>query len=160
MLQPPGGGSGGVIGKAGGQLCRKLLCMSKRSFALACGLALALGASAWPSSTQTSVVQDVAVSVTPGHLGADGSLWHFGVSFDSRGPRLEDELMDSVVLVGDGHRIKPLAWEGGKAGGRQRAGVLKFIPIRPRPAELELRFARPGEPRARVFHFSFRGWDA
>jgi len=64
------------------------------------------------------------------------------------------------VLVGDGRRIKPLAWEGEGTGGKHRAGVLKFIAIKPRPKEMQLQMTRPGEARPRVFRFAFGDWSA
>jgi hypothetical protein len=94
-------------------------------------------------------------------LDPDNGIWDFAVAFDSRGPRLDDQLMDSIVLAGDdGRVVKPLAWEGAQAGGTHRAGVLKFVALKPRPKELELRLQRPGEKAPRVFRFVFGEWSA
>ena len=70
------------------------------------------------------------------------------------------EYAPNVVLVGDGRRIKPLAWEGEGIGGKHRAGVLKFIAIKPRPKEMQLQMTRPGEARPRIFRFAFGDWSA
>ena len=134
--------------------------MGNGKFALILAVLISVGVAAWPSVTQKSVVQGVTVAVTPGNLGEDASIWDFAVAFDSQGRRLDDEVLDSVVLLADGRRVKPLAWEGEKAGGKHRAGVLKFIAIQPRPKELQLQMTRNGEAKPRVFRFVFGDWSA
>lgn len=134
--------------------------MSNAKFAFILALLISVGVAAWPSVTQTSVAHGVTVAVTPGNLEPDNGIWDFAIAFDTRGQKLDDELMDSVVLVGDGRVARPLAWEGAQAGGSHRAGVLKFIALKPRPKELELRIARRGEPKPRVFRFVFGDWSA
>jgi hypothetical protein len=134
--------------------------MGNGRFAAILAVLISVGVAAWPSVTQKSVVQGVTVAVTPGNLDQDSSIWDFAVAFDAPGKRLNDEILDSVVLVGDGHRMKPLAWEGEKAGGGHRAGVLKFIAIKPRPKEMQLLMTRPGEAKPRVFRFVFGDWSA
>lgn len=134
--------------------------MGNGRFAAILAVLISVGVAAWPSVTQKSVAQGVTVAVTPGNLDEDSSIWDFAVAFDSQGKRLDDEVLDNVVLVGDGRRVKPLAWEGEKAGGRHRAGVLKFIAIQPRPKELQLQMTRSGEAKPRVFKFVFGDWSA
>ena len=134
--------------------------MGNVRFAAILAVLISVGVAAWPSVTQKSVVQGVTVAVTPGNLDKDSSIWDCAVAFDSPGKRLDDEVMESIVLVGGGHRMKPLAWEGEKAGGRHRAGVLKFIAIQPRPKEMELQMTRTGEAKQRVFRFVFGDWSA
>lgn len=134
--------------------------MGNGRFAIILAVLISVGVAAWPSVTQKSVVQGVTVAVTPGNLDEDSSIWDFAIAFDSNGKRLDDEVLDNVVLVGDGRRVKPLAWEGEKAGGRHRAGVLKFIAIQPRPKELQLQMTRTGEGKPRVFKFVFGDWSA
>jgi hypothetical protein len=135
--------------------------MGNGRFAAILAVLISLGVAAWPSVTQTSVAHGVTVAVTPGNLGEDTGIWDFAVAFDAqKGRRLDDEVLDSIVLVGDGRRMKPLAWEGEKAGGTHRAGVLKFIAMKPRPKELELQLKRPGEAKPRVFRFVFGEWSA
>jgi hypothetical protein len=134
--------------------------MGNGRFAAILAVLISVGVAAWPSVTQKSVAQGVTVAVTPGTLDADASIWDFAVAFDSQHKRLDDEIMDSVVLLGDGRRVKPLAWEGEGVGGRHRAGVLKFIAIQPRPKELQLQLQRPGEAKPRVFRFVFGDWSA
>ena len=134
--------------------------MGNGKFALILALLISVGVAAWPSVTQRSEAHGVTVAVTPGNLEPDNGIWDFAIAFDSRGPRLNDEMMESVVLVGDGRQVKPLAWEGAQAGGTHRAGVLKFVALKPRPKEMELRMQRPGEKAPRVFRFVFGEWSA
>ena len=134
--------------------------MGNGKFAIILALLISVGVAAWPSATQRSVVGGVTVAVTPGNLDPDNGIWDFALAFETRGTRLNDELMDSVVLVGDGRQAKPLAWEGAGPGGSHRAGVLKFVALKPRPKELELRLQRPGEKAPRVFRFVFGDWSA
>jgi hypothetical protein len=135
--------------------------MGARKFAAIIGLLVSVGVAAWPGVTQTSDVQGVTVAVTPGNLEADSGIWDFAIAFHAGGRRLDDEVLDDVVLVGDGMRRKPLAWEGEPTGVvGHRAGVLKFAPIHPRPKELHLEISRPGEKKPRVFTFVFGEWSA
>lgn len=134
--------------------------MGNGRFAAILAVLVSVGVAAWPTVTQKSVAHGVTVAVTAGNLEADSSVWDFAVAFDARGKRLDDEVMESVVLVGDGRRIKPLAWEGEAAGGTHRVGVLKFVPMKPRPKELQLQITRPGEASPRVFRFVFGDWSA
>ena len=124
-------------------------------------LLISVGVAAWPSVTQTSELHGVTVAVTPGNLGSDSGIWDFAIAFNAGGKRLEDEVLDDVVLVGDGVRIRPLAWEGEPSGRiGHRAGVLKFVAMHPRPRELHLEISRPGEKAPRVFTFVFGEWSA
>ena len=134
--------------------------MGNARFAAILAVLISLGVAAWPSVTQKSVVQGVTVAVTPGNLDEEASVWDFAVAFEGRGRRMDDQVMEDFVLVGDGHIVKPLAWEGQQATTGHRAGVLKFIAIQPRPKELELRLARRGEAKPRVFRFGFGDWSA
>lgn len=134
--------------------------MTNARFALILAVLISVGVAAWPSVTQTSEAQGVTVAVTPGNLDPDNGIWDFAIAFDSRGQRLNDELMENVLLTGNGRSMKPLAWEGAAAGGTHRAGVLKFIALKPRPKDLELRIQRPGEAKPRIFHFVFGDWAA
>ena len=134
--------------------------MGNARFAAILAVLISLGVAAWPSATQKSVVQGVTVAVTAGNLDESASIWDFAVAFDGRGRRMDDRVMEDFVLVGDGQIVKPLGWEGQGAAVGHRAGVLKFIAIRPRPKELELRLARRGEAKPRVFRFGFGDWSA
>src|SRR4051812_15725625 len=121
--------------------------MGNGKFAAILAVLISFGVAAWPSVTQTSALHGVTVAVTPGNLGEDSSIWDFAVAYDTQGVRQlqGDEPLDDFALVGDGRRMKPLAWEGDRAGHRHRAGVLKFIAMKPRPKELRLELVRPAE---------------
>ena len=136
--------------------------MGNGKFAAILAVLISVGVAAWPSTTQKTEVQGVTVAVTPGNLGPDTTIWDFAVSYHAGGVRQlkGDEPLDDFVLVANGRRMKPLAWEGDRDGAKHRAGVLKFIAIQPRPRELELRLQRPGEKQPRVFWFVFGGWSA
>lgn len=134
--------------------------MGNGRFAAVLAVLISVGVAAWPSVTQKSVVQGVTVAVTPGNVDEGSRMWDFAVSFHGQGKRLDDEVMENFVLVGDGHRVKPLAWEGDGARSTHRAGVLKFIAIQPRPKELQLQLVRKGEAKPRVFRFVFGDWSA
>jgi len=136
--------------------------MGNGKFAAILAVLISVGVAAWPAVTQTSVVQGVTVAVTPGNLDPQASVWDFAVAYHAGGARQlkGDEPMDDFVLLGDGRRVKPLAWEGDKHGTRHRAGVLKFIAIQPRPKELQLQLQRPAEKQPRVFRFLFGDWSA
>src|SRR6188768_119215 len=136
--------------------------MGNIRFAAILTVLISVGVAAWPSVTQKSEVQGVVVSVTPGNLDEDSSVWDFAVSYHAGGVRQlkGDEPLDNFVLMGDGRRMKPLAWEGDKDGAKHRAGVLKFIAIKPRPKDMELQLQRPAEKQARIFRFVFGDWSA
>ncbi|NML45323.1 hypothetical protein HHL11_16335 [Ramlibacter sp. G-1-2-2] len=135
--------------------------MSNLRFAFILALLISVGVAAWPVVTQKSEYRGVTVAVTPGNLDPSNGIWDFAIAFDSaRGAKLTDEVMENIVLVGDGRTMKPLAWEGEAAGGTHRAGVLKFIALKPRPKELEMHVQRPGEAKPRVFRFVFGDWAA
>jgi hypothetical protein len=134
--------------------------MGNAKFAIILGLLISLGVAAWPSVTQKTVVHGVTVAVTPGNLDEDRGLWDFAIAFDAPGRRLDDPLLDTVLLVGDGRKLKPLAWEGQSSSIGHRAGVLKFVAIKPRPRDLQLQMTRQGEARPRVYRFVFGEWSA
>jgi hypothetical protein len=104
--------------------------------------------------TQTSTLGGVTVAATAGNLSGEASVWDFAVVLSSDGKPLPDDLVKSAVLVDPGGRqYQALIWEGAPHTGTHRAGVLKFIAIKPRPDWIELRVKRPGEARPRKF-----GW--
>jgi hypothetical protein len=107
--------------------------------------------------TQTSTVRSVTVAATAGNLSPEASVWDFAVVLSSTDKSLPDELVKNAVLVDPlGRQYKALIWEGAPHSGTHRAGVLKFIAIRPSPDWIELRIQRPGESRPRRFGWSLR----
>ena len=105
--------------------------------------------------TQTSTVRSVTVAATAGNLSPEASVWDFALVLSSPHQALPDDVVKSAVLVDpQGRQYKALIWEGAPHSGTHRAGVLKFIAIKPRPDWIELRIQRPGESRPRRFGWS------
>jgi hypothetical protein len=70
---------------------------------------------------------------------------------------LSDDLMQTAVLLDDaGRKRSPVAWEGAGPGGHHREGVLKFRPLAPAPAAVELQIQRAGEAKPRSFRWRLR----
>lgn len=96
----------------------------------------------------------VTIKATPRALG-DGS-WEFEIAFDTHSQELKDDLMKSASLIAGGNAHAPAGWKGDPPGGHHRKGVLKFNAIDPRPQVIELRIARPGEPKPRSFRWQLK----
>lgn len=104
---------------------------------------------------QTSDQGGVTVKVTPRRLA--GPAWEFELVFDTHVQALQDDVLRSAVLIAaDGSPVAPVAWDGDAPGGHHRKGVLRFDPLEPSPAVLELRLARSGEPAPRAFKWTIR----
>ena len=124
--------------------------------ALLLGIAIAGGAFA-QFEARTSASQGVTVKATPKTLAPGAPTWEFTVVLDTHSAELSDDLTKTAVLVGPGgQRIAPIAWEGAPAGGHHREGVLRFEPISPAPATVELQIQRPGESAPRVFRWELK----
>ena len=93
----------------------------------------------------------VTVRATPGAL--SGAIWEFQIVFDTHSQDLRDDVAKAASLVADGVTAAPLEWRGDPPGGHHRKGVLRFKAPGSRPAAIELRLARPGEDKARVFRW-------
>lgn len=134
-----------------------------RIASVAVAAALALGVAPWPVAAQTApsaaeprtlVDQGVTVTVTPKALGSPDVRWEFSVVFDTHSAQLNDDVAQTTVLVtNDGRTLKPAAWTGAGPGGHHREGVLVFEAPVPRPASIELKMTRPGEPAVRIFRW-------
>lgn len=122
-----------------------------RTLILIAGSALGSAASlAADLAAQISDQDGVKVSVTPRSF--EGPVWEFEVVFDTHVQEIKDDLSkDAVLVVEDGSSVVSLAWLGDPPGGHHRKGVLRFKAIEPRPAFLELRISRSGEPAPRSF---------
>ena len=127
-----------------------------RTFALFAVFAFQIGVSAAQSlPPQTSTQSGVTVKVTPKSL--TGSAWEFDVVFDTHTQELKDDLMKSAVIVdASGAQTSPIGWKGDPPAGHHRAGVLRFNPVTPPPASVELRIARPGEAAPRSFRWALK----
>jgi hypothetical protein len=120
------------------------------------GIVIAGGAFA-QLETRTSASQGVTVRATPKTLAAGAPVWEFTVVLDTHSAELSDDLTKTTALIGpDGKRIGPIAWEGAAAGGHHREGVLRFEPINPVPATVELQIQRPGENAPRTFRWELK----
>ena len=124
--------------------------------AFALGMAIT-GSALAQLETRTSASQGVTVKVTPKVLAPDAPDWEFAVVLDTHSADLSDDLAKTAALIGPGgERIAPTAWEGAAAGGHHREGVLRFQPIAPAPASVELQIQRPGEDKPRLFRWELR----
>ena len=128
--------------------------MRRRLTALIAGLALALPLWAAAPQPQSSSAAGVTVKVTPRDLSA--AVWEFELAFDTHSQPLNDEPAKTAALVADGKLLAPTGWQGDPPGGHHRKGVLRFTPMSPRPAALELRLQRPGESAPRVFRWQLK----
>jgi hypothetical protein len=108
-------------------------------------------------TTQKSSERSVTVAVTPQNVSADAKTWDFKIVLDTHSGDLSDDLVKSALLLdGAGGQHVPIAWDGAPPGGHHREGVLRFKPVTPRPAAIELRITRPGEPSPRSFRWQLK----
>lgn len=106
-----------------------------------------------PPAAQSSAENGVTIKVTPKSVGAASGL-EFAVVFDTHSEQLDDDLVQSTVLLVDGKELRPQSWMGAGPGGHHREGVLKFAALPPTSQAVELRIQRTSEAAARVFR-----WD-
>lgn len=95
----------------------------------------------------------VTVAVTPQNLTVDAKTWEFKIVLDTHSQNLSDDLLQSSALLTGSGRHAPTAWEGAPPGGHHREGTLKFDPVNPLPATIELQIQRPGESGPRSFQW-------
>jgi hypothetical protein len=105
-------------------------------------------------STQSLGGSGVTVKTTPRAL--PGGSWEFDIVCDTHSQELKDDLMKTATLVADGRTHVPVGWKGDPPGGHHRTGVLRFDAINPAPKTIELRIARPGEPKPRSFRWQLK----
>ena len=115
-------------------------------------LVAAAGASAAQGfPTLSAAGAGVTVKATARAL--QGGSWEFDIVFDTHSQELGDDLMKSATLVAGGRTHVPAGWKGDPPGGHHREGTLRFIDVKPGATTIELRIARPGEPKPRSFHW-------
>jgi hypothetical protein len=108
-------------------------------------------------ATQRSSAGGVTVAVTPQNLVASAKSWDFKVVLDTHSGDLNDDLVKTVALLDDkGGRYVPVQWEGAGPGGHHREGALKFKPVSPTPATIELQIKRAGEANPRTFRWQLK----
>jgi hypothetical protein len=118
---------------------------------------MSTGATSQQLAPQSSQDGGVTVRVTPLDISADAKSWSFEVVLDTHSQDLADDLTQTAAVIDEaGRSHAPLAWEGAPPGGHHRKGVLRFAPITPPPAALELRVQRPGEPKPRTFRWPLK----
>lgn len=102
-------------------------------------------------ATQSSSAAGVTVKATP--RTPSGGAWEFEIVFDTHTQALNDDLLKAASLRVDGKALAAAGWQGDPPGGHHRKGVLRFPAADPRAQEIELRIARPGEPKPRSFRW-------
>lgn len=116
---------------------------------------LATSVTAAPLATQSSTASGVTVKATP--TAVTGERWRFEVELETHAGDLSDDLVKSASLVADdGAALSPLDWRGDPPGGHHRKGALEFKAVGRRPARIELKILRAGEPAPRVFGWQLR----
>ena len=105
---------------------------------------------------QASKAHEVTITVTPLSLSNEAKAWDFEITLESHTQELNDDLIGSSVLIGDGRQATPIGWEGAPPGGHHRKGLLRYKPISPAPLSLELRIQRAGEPIPRSFRWRLK----
>lgn len=119
--------------------------------------AAALPAAGAELPTQKSAERGVTIAVTPQNLSDAAASWEFSIALDTHSGDLSDDLTKTAALVdGSGKRYMPVAWEGAGPGGHHREGVLRFKPIAPRPAVIEMHITRSGENAPRIFRWQLK----
>jgi hypothetical protein len=127
-------------------------------FVLAASIA-ALSSTASATELAEISTQDrgVTVRAKPVDLATGAGSWTFDIRLDTHSQELADDLVRAAVLIDDaGKPHAALAWDGMAPGGHHRKGVLKFAPISPMPAAVELRIQRPGEAEPRRFRWQLK----
>ena len=89
--------------------------------------------------TKTDDQAGVTVVVTPLELSNQSQEWRFEITMDTHSVALDQNLIESSLLVdGSGNEFKPIRWDG-PVGGHHREGILVFNPISPLPQLFELK---------------------
>jgi len=128
-----------------------------RAVFLCAAVAYGSGALAAELAARSSQAGGVAVRVKPTEVSAGAPAWRFEVVLDTHGGSLDDDLAKTAVLVdGAGKKYSAAGWEGDPAGGHHRKGVLRFKPLSPPPAAIEMRIQRAGEAAPRSFRWDLK----
>ncbi len=112
------------------------------------------GKSSSALATKSNSGGSVDVDVTPTALNV-GEPITFDVAMNTHSVDLSDDLTKIAILRDDaGKEYKPMAWDGGEAGGHHREGVLKFAALTSKPKYVELVITGLAQVPERVFR-----WD-
>ena len=100
---------------------------------------------------------NVTVTVTPRNIVPGASSWDFDVKLETHTQPLDQDMIRAAVLIdANGKSHVPVAWDGSPAGGHHRRGVLRFQPLAPTPATMELRIQGVGGVEVRVFRWQLK----
>lgn len=123
----------------------------------ACLAAIPVGAAAMEFAPQSNQGLGITVRAKPIDLAANAKSWTFEIALDTHSQDLTDDFTRTAVLIdANGKPHMPLGWDGAAPGGHHRSGVLRFEPMNPLPAVLELRVQRPGEAAPRIFRWALK----
>ena len=118
-------------------------------------MSAALAAHAANLGPQNSAEGGVAIQVTPIDVGASAQAWTFAVALNTHSQNLADDVAAEAFIVDAAGKPQPaVGWEGDPPGGHHRKGVLRFAPLSPKPALIEVRIQRAGEAEPRAFQWS------
>ena len=136
-----------------------------RLFALA-AVVLALGGAVFPVNPlyaapvfepRSSDAAGVSIVVKPKPVEAGAKVWDFDIIMNTHiKPLSEDLTVVSVLVDGNGHRTKPITWQGDKPGGHHRRGVLQFPAPAGTPATFELQMTGVGGVDLRTFRWEVK----
>lgn len=105
---------------------------------------------------QISNERGIKVTATLQAIPADAKTWTFEVTLETHTQPLNDDLARSAILIADGVRYLPLAWDGAPPGGHHRKGVLRFKAVSPQSRSMELRIRLAGDKSPRSFKWSLK----
>src|SRR3989344_8165684 len=95
--------------------------------------------------TKTDEHASVTVVVTPIDLSSQSTKWKFNVAMDTHSIELNEDMMESAVLMDEqGREYKPVNWDG-PTGGHHLEGVLTFKRVMPSPQSIELKITGVGD---------------
>ena len=90
--------------------------------------------------TQTLIDDTVTYKVTPKNFIPSNETWDFNIIVDTHTGSLDQDMASTIRLIDDkSNEYKATTWDGAAPGGHHREGILKFSPISPRPAFVELK---------------------
>lgn len=130
------------------------LIKSLSSAAMLLSMFAALAAQAVDLRPQSSQAGGVAIQVTPIDVTPAATEWKFAVVLNTHSQDLADDLAAQAVLIDAAGKPQPaIGWDGDPPGGHHRKGALRFAPLSPTPAQIEMRIQRASESAARTFRW-------
>ncbi len=106
---------------------------------------------------QSNSAAGVTVRAKPRDVSAGATALTFEIVLETHSTDLSDDLMSTASLAGPGGAAqRATGWEGDPPGGHHRKGLLRFVPLKPRPDVLVLTIMRPGESKPRTFQWPIK----